>query len=233
LQKSQNATDDPQQKPTILYLIRHTDVYNPNDILYGRLPRFGLSDLGREQAERTAQVLAEEPVAIFYTSPQLRARQTVRILSKPHPNVPVRVSSLLNEVRTSWQGKPHSELEAIRFDFYANPIGVEDERLDEIWARLQRFVRMARRRHVGQAVVGITHGDPVILARIGYLGLPIHIDSMRIPQVYPGKGSLTRFTFGPDIKETYPLSVEYYDPNGDDPRWSQDWVKLPPEGAVL
>lgn len=192
-----------------------------------------MSDLGLEQAERTAQVLAKEQVSLFYTSPQLRARQTVGILSRSHPNARVRVSNLLNEVRTAWQGRPHSELEPIRFDFYANPIGVEDERLEEIWERLQRFVRIVRRRHPGEVVVAVTHGDPTILARIGYLGQPIHIDSMRVPQVYPGKGSLTRFTFGPDLKETYPFRVEYYDPNGDDPRWSRGWVTLPPEGAVL
>ncbi len=71
LQKSQHAVEQPQDhRSTTLYIVRHTDVHNPADILYGRLPRFRLSDLGLQQAERTAQVLAEEPVAAFYSSPQ-------------------------------------------------------------------------------------------------------------------------------------------------------------------
>lgn len=229
----EQAEQTSEQKPTILYIVRHTDVHNPTDILYGRLPRFRLSDLGLQQAERTAQVLAEGPVAAFYSSPQLRARQTAHILAEPHPDARVRITQLLNEVRTAWQGRPHSELEAIRFNFYANPLSDEDERLEELWERITRFVRIARRRHAGETVVAVSHGDISTLARAGYLHMPIEINSMRLPNVYPGKGSLTRLTFGPDLKETYPLSVEYYDPNGDDPRWSQGWVRLGPEGAKV
>src|SRR5438874_3906508 len=70
---------------TTLLLMRHAEVHNPEDILYGRLPRFGLSELGKQQAEVTARALAEEPISTFYTSPQLRARQTARILAAPHP----------------------------------------------------------------------------------------------------------------------------------------------------
>ncbi|MEM8862270.1 MAG: phosphoglycerate mutase family protein, partial [Chloroflexota bacterium] len=35
---------------TTISFVRHGEVYNPNKIFYGRLPRFGLSDLGCEQA---------------------------------------------------------------------------------------------------------------------------------------------------------------------------------------
>ncbi len=53
---------------TIIYMVRHTDVHNPGDILYGRLPRFGLGELGWKQAEVTASVLAETAVGAFYSS---------------------------------------------------------------------------------------------------------------------------------------------------------------------
>jgi broad specificity phosphatase PhoE len=232
LQKPQHRTEVPQQhKPTILYIIRHTEVHNPTDILYGRLPRFRLSDLGLRQAERTAQVLAEEPVGVFYSSPQLRARQTARILAQPHPDASLRITQLLNEVYTAWQGRPHADLEPIRFDFYANPLSDDDEPLEHLWERIARFVRLARRRHAGETIVAVTHGDISILARAGFLRMPIDIATIRLPNVYPGHGSLTRLTFGPDLKETYPLSVEYYDPNGSHPKWSQGWVRLGPLGA--
>lgn len=213
---------------TTILLVRHADVHNPGDVLYGRLPRFGLSELGRRQAENTASLLAREPVSVFYSSPMLRARQTMRILAARHPYASVRFTRLLNEVRTEWQGRTHADLEKIRFNFYDNPAGPDDETLGDVWERVQRFVALVRRRHGDATVVGVTHGDVVILARAVYLRLPVEVASIRHPNVYPGKGSLTRLVFSADLRETYPLSVEYYDPNGEDPAWSRRWVRMEP-----
>lgn len=220
-----------QPASTTIIVARHTDVYNPADVLYGRLPRYRLSDLGLEQAERSAAVLAEERVAVFYSSPQLRARQTARILAAPHPGVPLRISSLLAEVQTAWQGRPNAELEPFHFDFYSNPLHESDETLNALWGRLSRFVRQTRRRHAGQTVVAVTHGDVLFLARSGFRGMPIHVRSIRMRDFYPGKGSLVRLTFGEDRSAPMPLNVEYYDPNSPDEQWSQGWTRLEMAGA--
>jgi broad specificity phosphatase PhoE len=185
-----------------------------------------LSKLGKQQAEKTASVLAEMPVSVFYCSPQLRARQTAAILRLPHPGVPLHTSSLLAEVLTGWEGRPHAELARFHFNYYDNLMRPTDENLDALWARIKRFMRLFRRRHAGEQLVAVTHGDICHLARAGFRGLPIEISSIRLPHPYPGKGSLTRFTFSDDIGMTYPLSVDYYDPNGDDPTWSRGWVKM-------
>jgi broad specificity phosphatase PhoE len=214
--------------PTVLIMTRHTDVHNPDDLFYGRLPRFGLSELGRRQAARTAEVLAEVPVDAFYSSPMLRARQTARFLAEKHGNMRVHVSRLLIEVNTAWQGRSHADLEPLHFDFYSHPLSETDETLHQIWDRINRFARRARRRHPGKTVVGVTHGDIVFLAKSGFRGMPIAIESIRRPDFYPGKGSLTRLTFGSDLSQPFPMSVEYYDPNSDDPQWNQGWVSLEP-----
>lgn len=221
---------DQANSNTTLLIIRHTDVHNPEDVLYGRLPRFKLSDLGLHQAEVTASVLSEEPISAFYTSPRLRARQTTRILAMPHPDVPVRVTRLLDEVLTAWQGRRHIDLEAHNFDFYGNRLHPSDETLEQVWQRVQRFVQRIRSNHPGETVACVTHGDPVMLARAGYLGMPITIGSLRRPNLYAGKGSITRLTFPADPRQTYPLSVEYYDPNSHDEPWSHGWVKLDSNG---
>ena len=39
---------------TTVHLLRHGEVDNPEGVLYGRLPDFHLSDLGREMADRAA-----------------------------------------------------------------------------------------------------------------------------------------------------------------------------------
>jgi broad specificity phosphatase PhoE len=216
---------------TTLLFVRHTDVENPHNIFYGRLAGYGLSQLGREQAERSARVLAEEPVAAFYTSPMLRARQTARVLSEPHGLKP-RVSWLLAEVRTAWQGRTFDDLDAIEYDFYSRLLHPRDETLPQVWRRITRFTRMVREAHPGGTVVAVTHGDVMMTARAGYVGLPPEVASIRLPQVYSGKGSMTRLDFAPDLGQEMPRSVEYFDPNGDDPYWSRDWVPLDARGAV-
>ncbi len=216
---------------TTIVFVRHADVHNPGDILYGRLPRFGLSKLGLKQAAVTAAVLAPMEVTALYTSPMLRARQTTKIIADQHPGAPVRNTRLLTEVLTGWQGRPHSDLDEIGFNFYDKRLRPEDERLQDVWQRIQRFVQRVRHRYPVATIVAVTHGDVVALARAGYLGLPIEIGSIRLPHPYPGKGGLLRLKFG-RAEETYPFSVEYYDPNGEDPRWSAVWVALRPDYLV-
>lgn len=224
--KQPKRQQEPESNQTTLIFSRHTDVHNPADLLYGRLPRFGLSELGLRQAERTASALAGEPVSLFYSSPQLRARQTARIIAARHEGVPLRVSTLLAEVLTGWQGRPHSDLGPFHFDFYNNRISESDETLEALWARLRRFVRRVRKQHAGETVVAVTHGDLVFLARSCFGGMPVELPSIRMRDFYPGKGSLTRLTFGADLAEEYPMRLEYYDPNSDDQQWSQGWVTL-------
>jgi len=217
-----------EAKPTILYVVRHTDVYNPGDILYGRLPRFGLSGLGVQQAEITARALAEEPLTTIYTSPRLRARQTGRIIAAAHPDARLRTSRLLDEVLTGYQGRPHADLESINFNFYDNPLQPGDETLEAVWRRLERFVGTIRKRHPGQTVAAVTHGDPVIIARTAYLGLPLTVSALRAPNVYPGKGSITRLVFPADLTAKMPPTMRYYDPNTPGAEWSTGWVALQP-----
>lgn len=215
---------------TVVYFVRHTDVENPQDIFYGRMSGFGLSHLGREQATRTARILAEEKVTALYSSPMLRARQTARIIGEPHKLRP-KVTWLLAEIRTGWQGRPFTDLDAIGYDFFSQPLHRRDETLGEIWGRIKEFTEGVRERHAGGVVVAVTHGDVCMVARAGYGGLPMEVASIRVPYVYTGKGSLTRLHFTSDHKETKPVSIKYFDPNGSNDIWSRGWVLLDERGA--
>ena len=61
---------------TAVHLLRHGEVHNPDGILYGRLPGFGLSENGREQARRVAEHLAGADVTALLVSPMQRAQET-------------------------------------------------------------------------------------------------------------------------------------------------------------
>ena len=45
---------------TIVHMMRHGEVANPDGILYGRLPGFRLSGDGQAQARKVADTLAED-----------------------------------------------------------------------------------------------------------------------------------------------------------------------------
>ena len=40
---------------SVVHLVRHGQVHNPDGILYGRLPGYGLSEIGRAMAQRLAE----------------------------------------------------------------------------------------------------------------------------------------------------------------------------------
>ena len=47
---------------TIVHVMRHGEVYNPEKILYGRLPDYHLSERGRAQAQAVADWLADHDI---------------------------------------------------------------------------------------------------------------------------------------------------------------------------
>jgi broad specificity phosphatase PhoE len=61
---------------TVVHVVRHGEVYNPEGILYGRIPGFRLSTLGEQMAKVAAETLAERDVTHIVSSPLERAQQT-------------------------------------------------------------------------------------------------------------------------------------------------------------
>ena len=65
---------------TVVHLLRHGEVHNPEGILYGRLPGYHLSERGRAMADRVAEHLVESghDIALVVASPLERAQETAR-----------------------------------------------------------------------------------------------------------------------------------------------------------
>ena len=51
------------QNLTTIHLMRHGEVDNPDGVLYGRLPGYHLTDLGRQMAQMSAEYLFEKGAA--------------------------------------------------------------------------------------------------------------------------------------------------------------------------
>jgi broad specificity phosphatase PhoE len=61
---------------TVVHLVRHGEVHNPEGILYGRLPGYRLSASGEAMADLVAAALSGRDVTVVRSSPLERAVQT-------------------------------------------------------------------------------------------------------------------------------------------------------------
>ena len=59
---------------TVVHLLRHGEVHNPEGVLYGRIPDYHLSNLGQEMAQRIAEVTADRDITYVVSSPLERAQ---------------------------------------------------------------------------------------------------------------------------------------------------------------
>jgi broad specificity phosphatase PhoE len=69
---------------TVVHLLRHGEVHNPDGVLYGRLPGFFLSELGRHQARTVATHLADHDIVQVVASPLQRAQETATPIADQH-----------------------------------------------------------------------------------------------------------------------------------------------------
>ncbi len=191
-----------------VFFVRHGEVHNPQGIFYGRLPRFGLSARGQQQAKAAAMVLAQYPLAAIYTSPLLRARQTGAVLRQEHQALPLQQRRDLLEIRTHLQGRSTALLDTTDWNFYEPQLHPDDETIAEIVQRIERFCRFVARRHPGAAVAAVTHGDLLAIAQARFNQWPLVLTSLR-GEHYPATASILRVTYTAKLQAT---DVSYRSP---------------------
>lgn len=89
---------------TIVHLLRHGEVHNPDQILYGRLPGFKLSERGQRQALTVAEAVAGHDIAHVVASPLQRAQETAVPIAGAH-RLDVRTDERLIEAGNEFEGK--------------------------------------------------------------------------------------------------------------------------------
>ncbi|MGR3937343.1 histidine phosphatase family protein [Streptomyces sp. BRA346] len=89
---------------TVVHVMRHGEVENPEGVLYGRLPGYHLSELGRRMADRVAEHLAERDITHVVASPLERAQETATPIGKAH-GLDVAVDERLIEAANAFEGK--------------------------------------------------------------------------------------------------------------------------------
>lgn len=160
---------------TIVHLLRHGEVHNPEKVLYGRLPGYVLSELGHEMANRAAEVLAKRDIAAVIASPLERAQQTANPIASVH-KLDIGTDPNLIEADNIFQGQRVGVGDgALRspksWRHLYNPIRPSwGEPYRQIANRMQQAVADARAIARGHEVVLVSHQLPIWIARLAYEG---------------------------------------------------------------
>jgi probable phosphoglycerate mutase len=175
--------------PTRLYLLRHGLVDNPDELAYGHLPRFRLSPEGREQADAAGRWLADKGIAAIFTSPLLRARQTVRIIRRYLDDAPLHTLRALRESELArvWQGARWQEIAHKYPELYETFLEAPSritagETMAAMAARMRSACLRAARRYPGASLTLVSHRDPILALRLGLEGRPDELNSTKCAQ---------------------------------------------------
>jgi len=90
---------------TLVHVCRHGQVYNPDHVLYGRQPGFGLSDRGRQMADRLGEFFADLPITHLRVSPMQRAQETIAPVAARHPDLELVIDDRIIEAANTLEGQ--------------------------------------------------------------------------------------------------------------------------------
>jgi len=185
---------------TIVHLLRHGEVENPNGIIYGRLPGYHLSANGRHMAEAAADYFAERPVVALFSSPLERALETARPVAE-RLGLPVVTDDRLIESWNHFEGLKFGVGDGSlrhpgHWPHLANPFRPSwGEPYCDVAARMRSMMQTAREAAAGREAVCVTHQLPIWIARRAAESRRLwHNPALREAAL----GSVTSFTYSGD-----------------------------------
>ena len=197
------------QNRTIVHLVSHGEVDNPAGLLYGRLPDYHLSDLGREMAERVAEHLGDRDVVHLRSSPLERAKETAAPIDEAF-GLPIVIDSRVIEAVNYFEGLRLSFAGALRHPknwlYFRNPFKPSwGEAYSEVLARTRLAMRDSAKAALGHEAVIVSHQLPIWISRINAEGRRMFHDPRKRECTL---ASVTSFTYI-DARIT---SVSYSEP---------------------
>jgi broad specificity phosphatase PhoE len=203
----------PNETVTVVHLLRHGEVHNPAGVLYGRLPDYHLSELGRRMAERVAQWFDGRDIAHLVSSPLERAQETAEPTAKSFGLDPV-VDERVIEAGNQFEGKTFGVGDGAVWHpgvwwRLRNPWRPSwGEPYVQIAARMLGAAADARDAAAGREAVVVSHQLPVWIARCAFEGRRFAHDPRRRQCAL---ASVTSVTYAGDRVR----SVAYAEPAAD------------------
>lgn len=213
---------------TTIHFVRHGQVYNPEHVIYERLPGFHLSNTGRRMAETTGRFLSLNPatqgVAAIYSSPLDRAKETAQIIcdeinatrqEEEHDPLQLAFDNRLIEAGNEFRGKRIGKGEGAlwrngNWRLLTNLMEPSwGESYQSIAQRVRDFAYEQVDRYPEQQIIAVSHESPIWSFRhFLETGRPEHNMLMRGTAL----ASVTSITFDDDSKKV--LGITYADPAG-------------------
>jgi broad specificity phosphatase PhoE len=97
----------------LIHLVRHGEVHNPDRVLYGRIPGYGLSELGKRMAKAAADSKVGHPITRLYASPLQRTQESAAPWSSNF-GLPIITDDRLIEPWNDFEGTPGFGAKALR-----------------------------------------------------------------------------------------------------------------------
>ncbi|MGM7669019.1 histidine phosphatase family protein [Microbacterium sp. A93] len=163
-----------------LHLVRHGEVHNPERVLYGRLPNYGLSEDGRGMARAAAEYIAglDRPVTSLRCSPLQRAQESAepfteifgldptideRVIEPTNVFEGTRMSRSLRNPLNWWHLRRPS------IPSWGEPYALIADRVEEA-------MNNAWHETDGGDVVFVSHQAPIWITHLHVAGLPLRHD---------------------------------------------------------
>jgi broad specificity phosphatase PhoE len=184
---------------TVVHLLRHGEVHNPNGVLYGRLSGYHLSVTGKMMATAAADFFAERPVAAVFASPLERAQETAQPVAE-RLGLEIITDDRLIESGNVLEGKTVTlarlALNPANWRHLWNPFQPSwGEPYAEVVTRMRAVIDRARETGRSREAVCVSHQLPIWVSRLAAEHKKLwHNPNSRQCAL----GSVTSFTFTGD-----------------------------------
>ncbi|MFT4215385.1 MAG: histidine phosphatase family protein [Microbacterium sp.] len=163
-----------------LHLVRHGEVFNPERVLYGRLPGYGLSEAGRGMARAAAEHLRglHRPVVALYASPLQRTRESAEPFTELFGLEP-EIDERLIEPTNVFEGRrmKRALMNPLNWRHLRRPaVPSWGEPYASIAARMLEAMDAAWQSADGGDVVLVSHQAPIWITHLTIAGEPLRHD---------------------------------------------------------
>ena len=165
---------------SLIHLVRHGEVFNPDGVLYGRIPGFGLSELGHRMAAAAAESLAGREISALYASPLQRAQESAAPWSKLF-GLDIVTEDRIIEPTNAFEGSvkmgPRVVLAPRSWKYLVNPFAPSwGEAFTSVESRMLAAVGDAYNSVESGEVVMVSHQMPIVMVARSVKGMKLWHD---------------------------------------------------------